>query len=401
MFLLAVAITRPFYPVGTSLAARSAWRYWADGLEVAAAGHVPATSQQWGLEIPTTVSKVMLNAFEGGVSFLLGADPFDPIQAILVLSRWGSPPPSSRSDASSASAASALVPALAVLVPERLPLSHALTNDLRWYTAEDVGRMVAFCGLLAGIHALRADRRRAAAVVTGVMLAVAGLTHLVPALVAGAMLALFAIAFIAVDRCCLKRLRPGGRCACVRRLLRGGVVLSGGDLGWGARPRLSGLPPKVDPTRSFQPGKWVVVESKRGFLIPPRESSAASEQTVDHPAREGRPGFLAVLAVASVDASWFGGGSSSPCRWPGASPGRSSPWRSPSATATTRDPRRLRRAAAVRLRRHRARARHPGPHRGCRGARSAEPLRASRGRGRRRLLAVNGGPSTRVPDDPA
>ena len=181
VFLLAVAITRPFYPVGTSLAVRSAWRYWADGLEVAAAGHVPATSQQWGLEIPTTVSKVMLNAFEGGVSFLLGADPFDPIQAILVVIAVGlAAALLALGRELGLGVFSALVPALAVLVPERLPLSHALTNDLRWYTAEDVGRMVAFCGLLAGIHALRADRRRAAAVVTGVMLAVAGLTHLVP-----------------------------------------------------------------------------------------------------------------------------------------------------------------------------------------------------------------------------
>ena len=70
--LLAVAVTRLFYPIENSLAIRSAWRYWADGLEVASAGHIPTTAAQWGIGDPATVSKLVLNNFEGGVSYFLG-----------------------------------------------------------------------------------------------------------------------------------------------------------------------------------------------------------------------------------------------------------------------------------------------------------------------------------------
>ena len=59
LLVLAVAASRPFYPPELTLAIRSAWRYWADGLEVAAAGHFPATTHQWGFEFPATVSKAV------------------------------------------------------------------------------------------------------------------------------------------------------------------------------------------------------------------------------------------------------------------------------------------------------------------------------------------------------
>ena len=49
----------------SSLAIRSSWRYWADGLEVAAAGHIPAQTQQWGTEFPTTVSKAVAELLRG------------------------------------------------------------------------------------------------------------------------------------------------------------------------------------------------------------------------------------------------------------------------------------------------------------------------------------------------
>src|SRR5919204_2098535 len=49
--LLAVAAVWVALPSAVNLAHRSAWRYWADGLEVAAAGDVPAQSNQWGMEI--------------------------------------------------------------------------------------------------------------------------------------------------------------------------------------------------------------------------------------------------------------------------------------------------------------------------------------------------------------
>ena len=54
-----------------------------------------------------------------------------------------------------------LVPVLILLVPAGLPFAQEPSNDLRYYTAEGVGRMVAFSALVIGMYAVRAERRRA------------------------------------------------------------------------------------------------------------------------------------------------------------------------------------------------------------------------------------------------
>jgi hypothetical protein len=278
VLLISFAVSRFFYPAGSTLAIRSAWRYWADGLEVAEAGHVPAQAAQWGTEIPTTVSKVVLNSFEGGISFLLGPEPLPAMYGILIVAAVGLVAALLALGRELGLGIFApLVPVLTVLVPERLPLSHEMSIDLKSYTAEDIGRMAAFCALLAGIYAVRARFGRGPVVVTGALLAVAGLSHLVPTLVVGAMLVFYAAAVLLVDRIGLRRavVRGAGIAGVFGICFLGVLGLSGGDLGLQRATSgvaFAGFPPGVDPTRSFSAGRLVGGPSKEGhFLIPPRE----------------------------------------------------------------------------------------------------------------------------------
>jgi hypothetical protein len=295
--LLAFAVSRFFYPAGSTLAIRSAWRYWADGLEVAAAGHIPGKAAQWGTEIPTTVSKVVLNTFEGGVSFLLGPEPLPAMHGILIVAAVGLVAALLALGRELGLGIFApLVPVLTVLVPERVPFSHEMSIDLKSYTAEDIGRMAAFCALLTGIYAVRARDGRGPVVVTGALLAVAGLTHLVPTLVVGAMLVFFAPAALLVDRVGLRRavVRGAGIAAVFGICFLGVLGLSGGDLGLQratSGAAFAGFPPGVDPTRSFSAGKLVAGPEKEGhFLIPPREILRRYAEDV----------------VGSAGAAWFG-----------------------------------------------------------------------------------------------
>jgi hypothetical protein len=307
--LAVVAVSRLLYPPEISLAIRSAWRYWADGLEIAAAGHVPAETEQWGMEIPTTVSKVVLNAFEGGVSFVAGADPLPPMQGILAVTAVGLVAALLALGRELGLGIFApLVPALTVLVPGRLPLSHAISDDLKWYTAEDMGRMAAFAALVAGIFAVRSGGARAPAVATGALLAAAALTHLVPALVAGALLALYALVTALREREALRRiLLTGAVLTGAFAVSYVGVLgLSGGDLGFQRATSgegFEGVPANVDPTRSFTHGELLGRIPKEGhFLIPPQTIIGRYGEATVGSTEAALLGllFLLALAVATV-----------------------------------------------------------------------------------------------------
>jgi hypothetical protein len=306
--LLAVATTRLLYPAEISLGIRSAWRYWADGLEVAAAGQVPAETEQWGIVIPTTVSKVALSSFEGGVSFLLGPEPLPAMHGILVVAAVGL-----------AAALLALgrelglgifaplVPVLTMLVPDRFPLADAISDDLKWYTAEDIGRMAAFGALIAGIYAVRAPNGRTVAVVTGVCLALAGLTHLVPALVAGALLAFFVLAEFLRDRPGLRRALARGAAvaAAFAASYVGILAATGGDVGFqrATGGEFEAFPPNVDPTRSLSRGALVRRQEQEGhFLVSPHALVRRYGEELAGRADGARIGLLtlAALAVASA-----------------------------------------------------------------------------------------------------
>jgi hypothetical protein len=308
-FLLAFAVSRLFYPIESSMGIRSSWRYWADGLEVAAAGHVPPESGQWGIELPTTVSKLVLNAFEGGVSFLLGPGPFAPMNAILTFTAIGVVAALLALGRELGLGIFApLVPVLVVLVPKTFPLAQEITTDLRYYTGEGMGRLAAFGALLIGIYALRSSRGRALAVSAGVLLALAGLTHLVPTLIGGLLLGLYALALIAVRQIGVRRALGVGVvvAASFAVVYLGMLGSSGGDLGLQratSGASFSDFPPGVDPTRSFLKSKFVEESGQEGrFLIPPREILGRfGAEAINRPT-SGRHGLLllAFLAVATA-----------------------------------------------------------------------------------------------------
>jgi hypothetical protein len=306
--LLAVAATRPFFSPERTLVIRSGWRYWADGLEVAGTGQVPAQTMQWGTEFPSTVSKLVLNSFDGGVTFLLGAGPLSPLHGIVFVSAVGfAAALLALGRELGLGVFAPLVPALTMLVPDRLPLSHEIATDLKWFTAEDVGRMAAFSFLIVGIYAIRASDRWFLAALTGVLLAMAALTHAVPALVAGVMLSFYALATwirarMAWRRAALSGAILVGACGFCYVAILG---LSGGDLGFqrAEGATFKGFPPNVDPTRSFSHGSFVTVPPKKGhFLVPPRGILRRyGEQLVDNDGG-GRVGvaLLAALALGSI-----------------------------------------------------------------------------------------------------
>lgn len=306
--IVAVALTRPFYRPELNLSLAAPWRYWTDGLEVAAAGRVPAESSQWGTEIPTTVSKVVFNSFEGGASFLLGPDPLEPMQGILAVAAVG---------LTAALLAvgrelglrllAPLVPALALFLPAWLPFSRAFAVDLDAYKAENLGRMVAFCALVAGIAYVRGKGGPALAVVGGSLLAVAGLTHLVPALVAGLMLALYGLAAVVVNRSELRLVLVGaGATAASFVVLYLGVLgLAGGDLGFQratSGSSFSGLPSTVDPTSSFARQRFVESPPDRRFYIRPADLvESFATQTIRLEGSARLAAFvLAALALATI-----------------------------------------------------------------------------------------------------
>jgi hypothetical protein len=189
----AIAVARLAVPVAP---VHGAWRYWADGLELASAGHVPATSLQWGALHPATVSKLVGNAFTGELSMVFAAHPLAGMATALWL-------------AVTAYAAglfalgwelglrrtAPLLPLLAV-AGAHLPLGISLNADsiakLTFFQDEDMGRAVAVIAAAMALPCLRGESGRASQVATGLVLAAAGLTHAIPAGVAVAFLLAYA-----------------------------------------------------------------------------------------------------------------------------------------------------------------------------------------------------------------
>src|SRR4051812_41979189 len=199
-FLIAVGASRFFMRPEHNLSIAAPWRYWADGLEIAAQGRVPQTTEQWGMEIPTTVSKVGLNAFEAAVSFALGAAPLRPMAGILAVSALGlAAVLLALGRELGLRAGALLVPALTIFVPMWLPPSGGLAHDLGYYIAENVGRTAGFAALLVALVALRSPNIGAAAG-AGALFALAGLAHLVPVMVAAGTAALYVLAVCVLGR---------------------------------------------------------------------------------------------------------------------------------------------------------------------------------------------------------
>jgi hypothetical protein len=137
----------------------SPFRYWVDGMEIADAGQVPASTLHYGDIYPTATSKIVLNTFSAAVDLLLGGDAETGLNALLFVGALGS-----------AVGLWAIgwelglrytAPLLAVLtVANRPVLNGELPVDLANYKAEIFGRMVAFCAAPLMLHVLRKGRGR-------------------------------------------------------------------------------------------------------------------------------------------------------------------------------------------------------------------------------------------------
>jgi hypothetical protein len=178
--LVAIAVVRSTYL--DRFPGVTPFRYWVDGMEIADAGQVPASTLHYGDVYPTATSKIVLNTFSAAVDLLLGGDAESGLNALLFVGALGS-----------AVGLWAIgwelglrytAPLLAVLtVANRLVLNGELTVDLANYKAEIFGRMVAFCAAPLMLHVLRKGRGRFEALASGAALAAAGATHLVSLIV--------------------------------------------------------------------------------------------------------------------------------------------------------------------------------------------------------------------------
>jgi hypothetical protein len=312
LLLVAIAATWIAQPATGNLAHRSAWRYWADGLEIAADGFVRPESRQWGMEIPTTVSKVALNAFEGAVALLAGPEPFPAMRAILVVAAVGFVAALvALGRELGLGIFSPLLAGFVVLVPGWLPLGAEISRELTRYTAENVGRMAGFCAVLVGVYAWRGGASRRLAALTGGLLAVCALTHGIPALIACLILLFYAVGSLVTDRGVLRPLLTQGlvMVAVLGITYIAVVGLTRGDLGFegAGTSSFADFPSDVDPTRSFSRAEISPPAPPDGrFLVGPRRMvSAYIDSTFSRPPSAWYGvAALVLLFVASAFVAW-------------------------------------------------------------------------------------------------
>jgi hypothetical protein len=192
--VVAIAAARLVVPVAP---VHGAWRYWADGLELAAVGHVPAASLQWGVLHPPTVSKMVGNAFTGELSFVFAAHPLAGMATALWLAVTGYAVGLFALGWELGLRRTAPLLPLLGIAGAHLPLGLSLNADsiakLSFFQDEDMGRAVAVIGAAMALPCLRGEAGRTARVATGCVLAAAGLTHAIPAGVAVAFLLAYAL----------------------------------------------------------------------------------------------------------------------------------------------------------------------------------------------------------------
>jgi hypothetical protein len=251
LVILALAVVRWRFSPLVNFGHTEPWRYWADAQEIARVGHVPPTAIHYGSPFPTTVSKIVLNAFNAGVIFTIGSAPLPAMGALAWLVSVGA-------NLSLWSVGRELglrytAPLLVVLTQaESRWASSGLGDKIVFhYNAAYVGEMVALCALALGIRAIR-DRRWSEVAVVGILFGVAAGTHLIPVVVFGALLVWYGIGHALARR---EVLKPAATLVVIGALT-GGIALgaiftSGGDVGFqgaGGANRYASFSPDFDPT---------------------------------------------------------------------------------------------------------------------------------------------------------
>ena len=267
------------------MSSEAAWRYWGDGLEILRAGGVPASTLQWGIHIPTTVSKVVLNSFEAGVVSVAPNGALLTMAAVVWLGGVGLfAALLALGRAVGLRVLAVGVPALVLAVPASAPINAEFTQDADVYRVETLGRMAAVCAVVIAIGVVRGRAGLREAAVAGVLLGAAAGTHLIPVAVFGIFLIWYIAASLAVNPASRHRL------ARIARAGRRDGAPDRGDLAGGARRvgRRPGLPAGARVRGvSGLPGDARPDEDVRGHeaLAPPRAALGMGD-----PAASGRQG---------------------------------------------------------------------------------------------------------------
>jgi hypothetical protein len=267
--ILAIAVLRFLYLPGPYTL-----RWWVDAMEIADAGRVPQYTLIYGGLYPSVTSKIFLNTFNAGAIFAAGREAYGPLAALawigslgLAASLWA---------VGREVGLRILAPLLPLLVmSNKVFLDTAITRDLGGYKAETFGRMVGFCAVAVGIRALRDRGARTDLVVAAVLLAVTMATHLVPFLVAGALLGWYWVARMILDRQRRVLLVRGSAVLIIGGLVGAAILLlPRGDIGFqGAqRPQQYGSQGAAfDETFYLYTGKTRPVHDERltPWYVPP------------------------------------------------------------------------------------------------------------------------------------
>ena len=302
--LLAIAVVRLRSSPLLDFQMFGPWRYWADGLELADAGRVPAESLQWGALYTPAISKLVLNSFHAGSSYLLGASPLPAMGALLWVASTGL-----------AAGLWALGRELGLrLLSPLLPLltltllNDELRRNLDVYTAENVGRMVAVCGLVVGIRALRDRDGWLEPAIAAVLFGAGFATHGVPVVALMIALGWYGVARLVLERDRVAVAERMAAIAVAAPALTVALLLSaGGTIGFqgaSGADRYRSFGADVDPTASLLAG--TVQHSPTGtghWFVPPHgigTDALRTVTTVDDPPRLLLWAIPAVALAAAV-----------------------------------------------------------------------------------------------------
>jgi hypothetical protein len=198
----------------------TAWRYWADAVEIADVGAIPSRVLQYGVPSLSVVNKVFLNTLTAGLTFIIGREPLPGMAGLqwvgsvgLALALWA------LGREMGLRFTAAALPVL--LLSNDLVMNTELTADLVTYKAETFSRLVAFLGAAMAIRAVRSKAGWMDAVLAGILFGVAAGIHVIPVIIAVALVVAYAIARLLAERN-------------LRRTLLAGLVVGGVTLAVGA-----------------------------------------------------------------------------------------------------------------------------------------------------------------------
>jgi hypothetical protein len=303
LVLVGFAVVRLTFSPLLHMQTSTAWRYWADAVEIADAGRIPSHVLQYGAVFPSVVNKVYLNTLNAGMSYAIGTEPLPAMAALqwigsvgLALALW------SFGRELGLRFTGALLPV--VLLSNRFVFNGEFTTDLTTYKAETFSRLVAFLGAAIAVRALRSRRGWKDAALAGVLFGVATGIHIIPVIIAVAAVGAYALARLLADRDLKGTLRvalaAGGITlavgAAILILPHGDVGLHGAAAPGGYDVFAEGFDPTLYLNGGVVPGQKAV--GPRTFYLSP---GRALEKYVRSAIRSPRrPGLLNRLWIPGV-----------------------------------------------------------------------------------------------------